>query len=59
MSDDDEGVTTLRFALDDGTYLLMGGWVDFFEITHSQVYVPMKELLDELTEEALRQMCEE
>lgn len=56
MSEDDEGITTLRFELDDGTCLLMGGWVDWFEIVHSNKYVSMKELLDELTEEVRRDL---
>ena len=66
MSEDDDGIKEIRFHLNDGTTLVASGSDDFFNFDYYEdynnkihVYVPMADLLDELSDETKRRIFDE
>ena len=64
MSAYDEGIDDIKIVLDDGSYLLARGSIDYFNFEHhsqdgNELRVPFKELLSELTEETLSWIFDE
>ena len=63
MSEDDEGVRSIQWILDDGTYIEFEGSVDWFCVGHytadgEDVYIPTADLLKEMNEESIFDMFE-
>lgn len=63
MSEDDEGVRSIQWVLDDGTYIEFEGSVDWFCVGHytadgGDVYIPLAELLKEMDEQSIFEMFE-
>lgn len=64
MSAYDEGINHIKIILDDDSYLVARGSIDYYNFEHhsksgEEMRVPFKELLDELNEETLSLIFEE
>lgn len=60
----DEGIDNIKIILDDGSYLLARGSIDYYNFEHhsqsgNELSIPFKELLGELNEETLSWIFDE